>query len=312
MDLKLLAGRANPRLADAVAGILKVTPSERSLMRFPDGELHVELRDTVRGADVYLLQPTGPPVEEYLFELLLLADACRRAGAERLTAVMSYFGYARQDRRASGREAVAARLVAEMLAGARIDRVVAVDLHAAALEGFFPMPVEHLTAIPFLIEEVRNRLPSASVVVAPDLGAAKMAQRFASALQLPTAIVHKQRISGEKVAVRTIAGEVRRQVPLIVDDMISSGGTIEAAVKALEAAGAVPGSCVVATHGLLVGTALARLTACGIARLVVTDSVALSIPTLHPPTIVSIAPLLAQAIERLHRRQSLAELIRHE
>lgn len=312
MDLKLVAGRANSRLADAIAGALDVRLSERSLMRFPDGELHVELWDTVRGADVYLLQPTGPPVEENLFEILLLADACRRAGAERLTAVMPYFGYARQDRRAGGRESVAARLVADLLAVARIDRVVAVDLHAAALEGFFSMPVEHLTAVPLLVEQVRSRIPSASVVVAPDLGAAKLAERFASALKLPTAIVHKRRVSGEEVTVRAIAGEVRHRVPLIVDDMISSGGTIEAAVKALDAAGAVPGASAVVTHGLLVGTALARLTSCGIARLTVTDSVALSSPTVLPPTVVSIAPLLAQAIDHLHRDRSLAELIRHE
>lgn len=312
MDLKLVAGRANAPLADAVAQTLGVRLSERSLARFPDGELHVELRDTVRGADVYLLQPTGPPVEEHLFELLLLADACRRAGAERLTAVMPYFGYARHDRRASGREPVAARLVAEMIGAAWIDRVVAIDLHAAALEGFFPMAVEHLTAIPLLREHVRGWAPSASVVVAPDLGAAKLVERFASALQLPTAIMHKQRIGGEEVTVRAIAGDVRGRVPLIVDDMISSGGTIEAAVKALEAAGAAPGSSVVATHGLLVGAAIARLAGCGISRLTVTDSVAVPSTTALSLTIVTLAPLLAQAIDHLHRGRSLAELIHHE
>lgn len=312
MHLKLIAGRANVPMAEVIAHNLEVPLSAREVCRFPDGELHVEIQDSVRDDDVYLIQPTGPPVEERLFELLLLADACRRAGAASVTAVIPYFGYARHDRRASGREAVGARLVADLIGVAGVNRVVSVDLHVTSLEGFFPVPVEHLTAVPMLIEHVRGGVTANAVVVAPDLGAAKLAERWASALQLPAAIVHKRRISGEKVVVRAIAGEVRGLAPLIVDDMISTGGTIEAAIKALLDAGAVPQIDVVATHGVLVGAAMERLAGCGARRMIVTDSV--SVPE-NPGLrleVVSVGSLLADAIGRLHRGESLAPLIRHE
>lgn len=196
--LKLIAGSANAPLAESIAHALDIPLSNRDIHRFPDGELRVEIQETVRGDDVYLIQPTGPPVEERLFELLLLADACRRAGAASVTAVVPYFGYARHDRRASGREAVGARLVADLIGAAGVNRVVALDLHVTSLEGFFPIPVEHLTAVPGLLEQVRGRVTGNGVVVAPDLGAAKLADRYASALQVPAAIVHKRRISGEE------------------------------------------------------------------------------------------------------------------
>ena len=312
MHLKLIAGNANVPLAENIAHALDVPLSNRDIYRFPDGELHVEIQETVRGDDVYLIQPTGPPVEERLFELLLLADACRRAGAASVTAVVSYFGYARHDRRASGREAVGARLVADLIGAARVNRVVALDLHVTSLEGFFPVPVEHLTAVPRLLEQVRCRVTDNSIVVAADLGAAKLAERYASALGVPAAIVHKRRLSGEQVRVRAIAGEVRGRVPLIIDDMISTGGTVEAAVKALVEAGAVPEVDVVATHGVLVGAAIERLAGCGVRGLIVTDSVMIPDTQALPLEVVSVGSLLADAIGRLHRGQSLAALIRHE
>jgi ribose-phosphate pyrophosphokinase len=309
VDLTLISGSANPALADALATRLGLHLADRRLERFPDGELHVEIREALRGHDVYLVQPTGPPVDAHLLELLLLADACRRAGAARLTAVVPYFGYARHDRRSRPGEPVGARVVADLLSVGGIARLVAVDLHAAALEGFLAMPLEHLSAVPRLVEALRSSARPDTVVVAPDLGAVKLAERYARALDRPVAIVHKTRLTGRDVAVRSLVGDVRDRAPLIVDDMISTGGTIEAAVRAVLAAGAVPEVTIAASHGLFVGPAAERLRGLPIRRFLVTDSV--PIPGELPLTleVVGVAPLLAEAITALHADQSLSHLL---
>jgi ribose-phosphate pyrophosphokinase len=311
MNLSIFSGTANQAMAQAVADKLGVPLGRATLRRFPDGELHVQLDESVRGRDVYLVQPTSAPVGEHLLELLLLADACRRAGASRLTGVIPYFGYARQDRRASGREPVGARLIADVLKASGLQRVVAVDLHTASMEGFFPFPLEHLSAIPLLVGEIRLLVPSSSVIVSPDLGAVKLAERYARLLDLPMAIVHKSRLSGEEVEARGIVGEVSGRSPVVVDDMISTGGTVEAAVNALLAAGAVPEVTVVASHALLVRPAAQRLKALPIKRFFATDSVAVAADFPVPLHIASLAPLLAEAIQRLHQEGSLADLILH-
>jgi ribose-phosphate pyrophosphokinase len=310
--LAVFSGCAQIPLGRAIAAGLGMELGKRELERFPDGECRVQILESVRGRDVYVVQATGPPVEANLFELLLLADACRRAGAERLTAVVPYFGYARQDRRATGREPVAAWLAAELIHAAGFDRVVAVDLHSAALEGFFSMPLEHLTAVPILAEPLRRlALGGNCVVVAPDLGATRLADRYAGLLSLPVAIVHKTRISGREVATRGVTGNVDGRQPLIVDDMISTGGTVEAAARALAAAGALPVTAVVATHGLFSGDAAERLGGVGARRIIVTDSVALPAALQLPVEVVSIAPMLARAIENLHENRSLGDVIMH-
>ncbi len=311
MELTLLSGSANPGLSAAIAGSVGIGLAARRIERFPDGEIHVEIQQSVRGHDVYLVQPTGPPVDGNLLELLLLADACRRAGARRLTAVIPYFGYARQDRRAAGRDSVGARLIADLLAAAELDRVVAVDLHGAALEGFFAMPMEHLSAVPPLAEALRRLATPASVIVAPDLGAAKLADRYARLLDLPVAVVHKTRLSGSAVSVRGVTGEVRGRRPLIVDDMISTGGTIAAAIEALVSVGASAEVTVAVSHGLLVGPAVERLRAARVRRLIMTDSVPPPAGIALPAEIVSLGSLLASAIARLHRDQSLGDLVPH-
>jgi ribose-phosphate pyrophosphokinase len=312
MEPTIFAGSANLSLAEAIAAKLSFPLGKREVHRFPDGELHVEIQESVRGHDVYLVQPTSYPAERHLLELLLLADASRRAGAACLTAVIPYFGYARQDRRASGREAVAARLVADLLScGGLLERVILINVHTAAIEGFFGIPVEHLSAVPMLVESVGVYADSGSVVVAPDLGAAKLAERYATPLGLPVAMVHKSRISGSEVSVRGITGDVRGRKPIIVDDMISTGRTIEAAIGILLKEGCKPQITVVAIHGLFVGPAVECLSAAPVQHFVVTDSVKLPEGLPLPLEVVSLAPLLAEAIDRLHNDRSLDDLIVH-
>jgi ribose-phosphate pyrophosphokinase len=310
MDPVIFVGSANLTLAAAVAERMGLTLGSRALTRFPDSELHIEVQESVRGRDVYLIQPTSPPVHEHLFDLFMLADACRRAGAARLTAVIPYFGYARQDRRATGRDPVGARLVADLLRTSAIERVVALDLHSAALEGFFPFPLEHLSAIPILAQAASG-VPAESVIVAPDLGAVKLAERYARMLHMPIAVVNKTRVSGEEVEAKGIVGDVRGRPILIVDDMITTGGTIAAAVNVVKAAGAASEVTVAASHGLFVGPAQERLRVLGVTRFIVTDSVALAADLRLPVKVVSVAPLLAEALRRLHGDQSLSDLITH-
>lgn len=307
----IFTGSANPSLAEAVTKQLDVRLGNRILQRFPDGELHIEIEESVRGQDVYLIQPISPPVDEHLMELLLLADACRRAGAAQLTAIVPYLGYARQDRRARGREPVSARLVADLIKTSGIQRLVAVDLHTTALEGIFTVPLEHLSAVSVLSEAVRPWIEDNTLVVSPDLGAIKLAERYARLLQLPVAIAHKTRISGEEVHTKGIIGDVHGRAVLIVDDMISTGGTVKAAIEALLEAGCLPNILVVATHGLFVGTAVERFGALPIRRLIVTNSVNRPGNLPFPIQEISLGPLLAEVIQRLHNNHSLKDLIVH-
>jgi ribose-phosphate pyrophosphokinase len=306
MALKVVAGSANPALAEKIAGAVGVNLTGRILERFPDGELHIELQESVRGSDVYIVQATCPPVDEHLLELLLLADGCRRAGAMFLTAVIPYFGYARQDRRAHGREPLGARLIADLISASGLQRVVAVDLHSQAIESAFAAPVEHLSAVSLLAEVLRPSLRENAVIVSPDLGAVKMAERYAKLLDRPVAIIHKTRLTGEEVSVQRIVGDVCDKEVLVIDDMISTGGTIEKAIKALLEAGCSrSGIRVAATHPLLVGPAAERLGRLPIQQIYASDSVPAPERFPLPLQAVSLAPLLAATIQRLHRHESL-------
>jgi ribose-phosphate pyrophosphokinase len=309
MSLKILSGSANRPLSESIARKLGLQLTRVVLERFPDSELHVEIQESVRGHDVYIIQPTCPPVDEHLLELLLLSDACRCAGANRLTAVVPYFGYARQDRRSRGREPLSARLVAELINASGFQRLVAVDLHSYALESAFAIPVEHVSAIPTLADAARSSVQREAVIVSPDLGAVKMAERYAKILSLPVAMIHKTRISGEEVSVRRIVGDVRDKEVLVVDDMISTGGTIEKAVNALLEAGCSPaGVTVLASHALLVGPAAQRLGKLPIETMYVSNSVPAPEHFPVPLQVLSLASLLAETIQRLARDESLDDL----
>jgi ribose-phosphate pyrophosphokinase len=310
-DLKILSGSANPALAESIAQKLGVELVPLALERFPDSELHVEVQQSVRGHDVYVVNSSCSPVDEHIVELLFIADACARAGASRLTAVIPYCGYARQDRRAHGREAVGGRVMANLICAGGLQHVVAVDLHSAAMEAMFSIPLEHLTAVPILAEAVRPWIGAKTVVVAPDLGAVKLAERYGRTFHLPVVIVHKTRLSGSEVAVQSIIGEVKGRAILIVDDMISTGGTVEAAIKALLAAGCAADFMAVASHGLFAGPAVERFQKLPVRRVFVTDSVPAPSTAALPLETVSLAVLLAQAIDHLHHGRSLADLISH-
>jgi ribose-phosphate pyrophosphokinase len=288
----ILPGPASAQLGTDVAGLLQVPQVHYSCRRFPDGEAQVELHERIRDSHVCLIQSTGPPVDQHLIELLLLADACKRAGAQRITCVIPYFGYARQDRRGD-RQSLGARVAADLVSSAGFDRLVIIDAHTPALEGFLAPPVEPLSAVPLLAAAARPHVDDDSVVVSPDLGAVKRAREFARRLGLPTAYVQKVRVSGHEVEAQSVFGEVRNRKPVIVDDMLSTGATIEAAIKLLRDAGAAEPATVVVTHPLLVGDARATLSRLPIARLIATDTVPLADTGDLRLEIASVAPLIA-------------------
>ncbi len=307
-DFLLFAGTANPALARSIAAELGMEPGACTIERFPDGELSVRVEEPVRGRHVFLVQPTAPPVNDHLVELLAFADACRRAAAARITAVVPYYGYARSDKRHGRREAITASLVAQLLQTSGVDHLITVDLHASQIEGFFQIPVDSLTALPTLCEALRGRLSPGTLVVAPDAGRVKTATDYAHRLGTSVVVLHKRRASGTETAVTHIVGDVKDRPCLIIDDMIATGGTLASAIEALLGAGAKPEITIAASHGLFIGGARERLDHEAVRAVLVTDTVAareLSWPRLQT---VSVATLIATAIRRLQTDESLGDL----
>ncbi len=311
MALCIVAGTANPNLAEAVAAGVGSVAMRGGLERFPDGEL-CPIVGPMRGDDVYVIQPTAPPVNEHLMELALLLDACRRAGSGRVTAVVPYFGYARQDRRSRPGQAIGGRVAADILTAAGADRIVVVDPHTSGFEATCSVPVEVLSATSGLVTALGDLELGRSVIVAPDLGAVKLAERFGAVTGLPVAMVRKSRMSGTSVRAEELVGEVEGCRPIVVDDMISTGATIEATARLVEAHGALPGMVVAATHALLLDPAPDRLARLELARLLVTDTVLVPLAPLPALEVCSVAALLSDAIGRLHREEPIDDLGRFE
>ena len=312
-DLKLFSGTSNPALASRIAEYLGVPLGDVALGTFPDGEISCKINEDVRGRDVFLIQPTCPPVNENIMQLLVMIDSCLRASAERITAVIPYFGYARQDRKDEGRVPITAKLVANLITRAGANRVLTMDLHAAQIQGFFDVPVDHLYASPVLNEHFLNSgidLPNV-VIVSPDEGSIKRALGHAKRIGGTLAIIDKRRTSAHTtVQAHILGGEVKGKVALMFDDMISTAGSITGAAKVLHEHG-VKEIHVAATHALLVGPAMDRLRAANLASLVCTDSIPLRPDQILPQTqILTVAPLLGEAIKRIHRNESVSRLFR--
>ncbi len=304
---RVLTGTANRALAENIVKHLDCDLTKATTSRFADGEVFARIDENVRGADVYIVQPTNPPAEN-IMELLLLIDAARRASAARITCVVPYFGYARQDRKDQPRVAIGAKLMANMLTGAGADRLLAIDFHAHALQGFFDIPVDHLYAAPVLTAHYRKKNLKDLVVVAPDVGSAKMARGFAKRLDASLAIIDKRRPQANVAEVVNVVGEVEGRDCLLADDMIDTAGTVSESARALKDLGARD-IYICATHALLSGPAIERLTSAPVKEVTVTDTIALpesrKFPTLN---VLSVGELLAKAIRSTHAYQSVSSL----
>ncbi len=306
--LTLFSGSANPALAQAISRKLQVPLGDILLGRFSEGEIRVKVNENIRGKDVFVIQPTCPPPNEHLMELLIMLDAMRRASAQRITAVIPYFGYARQDRKDQPRVPITAKLVANLITTAGADRVLTMDLHAGQIQGFFDIPLDHLYALTVFEGYIRRRGLKRLVVVSPDVGGIKMARAYAKRLRAGLAIVDKRRDSPDTTAVMHILGEVKGRTCLLIDDLIATGSSLTEAAEALTRAGALAVyACV--THPILSGPALSRLKVSPLKELIVTDTIPLAAEKRGGKiAVVSVADLLAEAIRRIHYEESISTL----
>jgi ribose-phosphate pyrophosphokinase len=312
--LHLLSGRANLPLAEEIASCLGVELGHPNLSEFANGEIHCKLGENVRGADVFIIQTHGSTpelsVNDVMMEQLIMIDAARRASAKRITAVIPCYGYARQDRKAEGREPITAKLIANMFAAVGANRLMSVDLHSGQIQGFFDGPVDHLTAMPVLVDYLRRNLPEDLVVVSPDAGRVKVAERYTNTLHADLAIVHKRRVKGAKnlVEAHEIVGDVNGRTCVLIDDMIDTASTLCAAAERLAEQGATE-IYAAATHGLLSGPAIDRIKNSAIGKVVVTNTLPL------PPEkqvdkieVLSIASVLAETIDAVFEDKSVSEI----
>jgi len=305
----IFSGTGNPQLAEAISRYLGLEMGVSKIWRLPDGEKCIRVESDVRGHDCFVVQPTCAPVDENLVELLIFLDCLARASAARVTAVVPYFGYARQDRKDAGRVPITAKMVANLITAAGADRVLAIDMHAKQLQGFFDIPVDHLPAEPVMIKYLRKKAIPNLTVVAPDVGNMKTASRYATALGAELAIIHKRRISGNEVTFDEIIGNVEGRNIVMCDDMISTGGTITGAAHLVRQRGAQK-IYVGATHGVFCGQAIEKLKQAPIDEVIVTDTMQQeeNSKALNNLTVLSVGELLGEAIRRIHENESLSEM----
>ena len=309
-DLRILSGNANRPLSRAIADELNVPLSAMEVGRFADGEIRVRIEESVRGADVFVVQPTCPPSSDSIMELLIILDALKRASAARTTAVIPYYGYARQEKKLKAREPISAKLVADLISVAGADRILTVDLHVQSIQGFFDIPVDHIPGGPILAEDAlaRGFAGSEVAVVSPDVGGVGMAKALADRLSASLAIIAKRRPEPNFVEVLQVIGELAGKKAILIDDMIDTGGSIVSAAEMVAARGASE-IYAYATHAVLSGDAVSRLEASPIKEIVVTDTIPLP-PAKASPMIrvLSVAPTLAEAIRRVHENSSVSTL----
>ena len=308
--IKLVAGNSNPVLAQAIAGWLGLPLTKAVVRRFADMEVFVEIQENVRGSDVFILQSTSYPANDHLMELLIITDALRRASARRITAVVPYFGYARQDRKSGSRTPISAKLVANLITQAGVDRVMTLDLHAGQIQGFFDIPTDNLYAAPLMVRDIKERFDLARVmVVSPDVGGVARARGLAKRINTPLAIIDKRRERPGESEVMNVIGNVAGYTCILVDDIIDSGGTLVNAADALLAKGAKDVFAYI-THGVLSGGAAARISSSRLKELVITDSIQPTEAVLKSPNIrtLSIAALIAEAIGRTAAEESVSSL----
>ncbi|MBN2137237.1 MAG: ribose-phosphate pyrophosphokinase [Sedimentisphaerales bacterium] len=308
-NLKIFSGSSNPGLTSAVCKYLRLPVGGAKIQKFPDGENSLKLEDDVRGRDCFVVQSTCRPVDQHLMELLIYLDCLRRASAQRITAVIPYFGYARQDRKDEGRVPITAKLVANIVTAAGADRVLTIDMHAAQLQGFFDIPVDHLTGELVLSDYFRAKRLSNLTVVSPDVGNIKMASRYAGHFGGDLAIIHKKRVSGSEVEAKEIIGEVEGRNVLMCDDIIATAGTVCSAANLIKDRGAKK-IYICATHGVFAGQALERLSQAPVDEIVVTDTIPLTEEASKVGNIkvLSVAAMLGEAIKRTHRNESVSSL----
>ena len=308
-ELKVFSGRSHPALADEICSRLGVEAGHVSLYSFADGENYVQIDENVRGADVFVMQPTCPPVNDHLMELLIMLDAFKRSSARRVTAVIPYYGYARQDRKDKPRVPITSKLVADLITAAGADRVLTLDLHAPQIQGFFNIPVDHLFAAPVIVGHLKKLNMEDLTIVSPDAGGVERARAYAKRLGATLAIIDKRRVAANQTEVMNIIGDVKDRNVFVVDDIIDTGGTLIHTVDALLAQGArsISASC---THGVLSGPAIGRINGSPLQNVFTTNSMPMSdkeqeCPKLHT---LSIAELLAEAIKRIHSEDSVSSL----
>ncbi|MGE3181665.1 MAG: ribose-phosphate diphosphokinase [Phycisphaerae bacterium] len=310
INIRTFTGRSNPKLADQIAEYIGFPFGKVALDNFPDGEISLKLHEDVRGRDTFIVQSTSQPVNTNLMELLIFVDCVRRASAQRITAVIPYFGYARQDRKDEGRVPITAKLVANMLVTAGVDRVLTIELHAAQIQGFFDIPVDNLSAEPVFSAYFESQNLENLTLVSPDIGNAKMARVYADHLGGDLAIIDKKRVSGTETSSLAIIGDVKDRTVLMIDDIIATAGTVVQACKLVRAQGAKR-IIVAATHGVLCGPAVERLEKSGIDELLITDTISVSDETrqrLPNLKVLSVSSLLGEAIRRIHRNESVSSL----
>jgi ribose-phosphate pyrophosphokinase len=306
-EMKIFSGSANRPLAERICNYIGVPLGQATISSFPDGETYVKIEENVRGRDVFLIQPTSPPTNQHLMELLIMVDACRRASADRITAVIPFFGYARQDRKDQPRVPITAKLVANLLYAAGVSRVLTMDLHAQQVQGFFDIPVDHLYSMPVLIKYLRQKLTRKTVIVSPDVGGLKMASAYAQALGANLAIVAKQRKSATETQALYLIGEVEGCDVLLVDDLTETGGTLVSAAETLKARGALDIYAAV-SHAVLVDIAIPRLQKSKIKELVTTNSTPVRTVEGFSIHVQCVSELLGEGMKRIHKDESVSSL----